>query len=186
MLIGERRSSAEGPSRGFRPAPLEGATSGTACQVAGRSAVPTIDYCRRYSRGRPVPATLRLRLTVCPGPSRRTSPSFARPLAARGRGHRPALRAIEGYGPMAGSQRTWGFVPDGVLRIPSQDANPGAGQQEDAHVMANAENGLVAPEMTGTQPVAPGRTRSGKPAGPAFKPMHHEDMDPQDFAAMLG
>jgi small subunit ribosomal protein S1 len=58
--------------------------------------------------------------------------------------------------------------------------------------MANAENGVaerntaVAPEMTGTQPVAPGRTRSGRLAGPAFKPMHHEDMDPQDFAAMLG
>src|SRR6187200_3184204 len=58
--------------------------------------------------------------------------------------------------------------------------------------MANAENGVaerntaVAPETTGTQPGAPGRTRAGKPAGPAFKPMHHEDMDPQDFAAMLG
>src|SRR5438046_10596809 len=52
--------------------------------------------------------------------------------------------------------------------------------------MANAENGLVAPEMTGTQPAAPGRTRAGKPAGPAFKPMHHEEMDPKDFEAMLG
>ena len=105
----------------------------------------------------------------------------------RGRGDRHTLRAIAGYGPRAASQRTWGFVPDGVLRISSQDANPGAGQQEDAHVMANAENGVaerasaVAPEMTGTQPVAPGRTRSGKPSGPAFKPMHHEDMDPKEF-----
>src|SRR3954466_13801982 len=52
--------------------------------------------------------------------------------------------------------------------------------------MANVDSGLVSPEKTGEQPVAPGRTRSGKPAGPAFKPMHHEDMDPQDFAAMLG
>src|SRR5678810_1376471 len=51
--------------------------------------------------------------------------------------------------------------------------------------MANAENGLTTPDMPGTQPAAPGRTRSGKPAGPAFKPMHHEDMDPQEFAAML-
>ena len=26
---------------------------------------------------------------------------------------------------------------------------------------------------------------SGKPAGPAFKPMHHEDMDPKEFSSML-
>ena len=52
--------------------------------------------------------------------------------------------------------------------------------------MANADNGLMSPELTGTQPAAPGRTRAGRPAGPAFKPMHHEDMDPQDYAAMLG
>ncbi len=52
--------------------------------------------------------------------------------------------------------------------------------------MANADNGLVTPEQAGTQPATPGRTRSGKPAGPAFKPMHHEDMDPQEFADMLG
>src|SRR5919108_595308 len=52
--------------------------------------------------------------------------------------------------------------------------------------MANAENGLVAPDThQGGQPGAPGRTRSGKPSGPAFKAMHHEDMDPQEFAAML-
>ena len=51
--------------------------------------------------------------------------------------------------------------------------------------MANAENGLVSPESTGGQPGAPGRTRAGKPAGPAFKPMHHEDMDPAEFASML-
>src|SRR6185436_18696066 len=51
--------------------------------------------------------------------------------------------------------------------------------------MANADNGLATPEHTlGAQP-APGRTRSGKPAGPAFKPMFHEDMDPKDFASML-
>src|SRR5207253_8107932 len=94
------------------------------------------------------------------------------------------------HGP--GPRETWGFVPDSCLRRLSQDADPRAGQQEDAHVMANAENGVaerhtaVTPETTGTQPVAPGRTRSGKPAGPAFKPMHHEDVDPKDFAAMLG
>src|SRR4026208_1191803 len=52
--------------------------------------------------------------------------------------------------------------------------------------MAKAENGLVSPEMTGGQPGAPGRTRAGKPSGPAFKPMHHEDMDPQEFADMMG
>src|SRR6187397_1950491 len=51
--------------------------------------------------------------------------------------------------------------------------------------MANADNGVVSPEKTGDQPGAPARTRAGKPAGPAFKPMHHEDMDPQEFAAML-
>ena len=52
--------------------------------------------------------------------------------------------------------------------------------------MANGDNGLVSPEKMGEQPGAPARTRAGKPAGPAFKPMHHEDMDPQEFAAMLG
>ena len=52
--------------------------------------------------------------------------------------------------------------------------------------MANADNGLMTPEtIPGGQPVAPGRTRAGKPAGPAFKPMQHEDMDPKDFASML-
>ena len=51
--------------------------------------------------------------------------------------------------------------------------------------MANVDNGLVSPEKVGEQPGAPARTRAGKPAGPAFKPMHHEDMDPQEFAAML-
>src|SRR4029453_18748280 len=30
-----------------------------------------------------------------------------------------------------------------------------SGKQEDAHVMANAENGLVSPESTGGQPGAP-------------------------------
>src|SRR5512138_2356490 len=51
--------------------------------------------------------------------------------------------------------------------------------------MANVENGLVLPDKPGEQPGAPARTRAGKPAGPAFRPMHHEDMDPQEFAAML-
>ncbi len=52
--------------------------------------------------------------------------------------------------------------------------------------MANADNGLLAPDTVGGQPGAPALTRAGKPAGPAFKPMHHEDTDPQEFAAMLG
>src|SRR5262245_50642138 len=58
--------------------------------------------------------------------------------------------------------------------------------------MANADNGLAdktaaAPETAGGQPGAPGRTRSGKPAGPAFKPMHHgDDVNPEEFAALLG
>ena len=51
--------------------------------------------------------------------------------------------------------------------------------------MANVDNGLLSPESAGGQPVAPGRTRSGKPAGPAFKPMHHDDMDPKEFSSML-
>ena len=51
--------------------------------------------------------------------------------------------------------------------------------------MANADNGLVSPDKPGEQPGAAARTRAGKPAGPAFKPMQHEDMDPQEFAAML-
>jgi small subunit ribosomal protein S1 len=51
--------------------------------------------------------------------------------------------------------------------------------------MANVDNGLVTPDKPGEQPGAAARTRAGKPAGPAFKPMQHEDMDPQEFAAML-
>jgi small subunit ribosomal protein S1 len=51
--------------------------------------------------------------------------------------------------------------------------------------MANVDNGLVSPDRPGEQPGAAARTRAGKPAGPAFKPMQHEDMDPQEFAAML-
>ena len=52
--------------------------------------------------------------------------------------------------------------------------------------MANVDNGLVSPEKPGDTPGAPGRTRAGKPAGPAFKPMLHEDMDQQEFDALLG
>src|SRR6187401_2826099 len=51
--------------------------------------------------------------------------------------------------------------------------------------MENGENGLVSPEHAVAQPAAPGRTRAGKPAGPAFKPMHHDDMDPKLFSDML-
>ena len=50
--------------------------------------------------------------------------------------------------------------------------------------MANAENGLVSPELVGGQP-APGRTRSGKPAGPAFKPMQRDDVDADKMAALM-
>ena len=46
--------------------------------------------------------------------------------------------------------------------------------------MANGENGLMSPDQA-VQPAAPGRTRAGKPAGPAFKPMQHDDMDPRLF-----
>jgi small subunit ribosomal protein S1 len=51
--------------------------------------------------------------------------------------------------------------------------------------MANVENGL-APEKVGEQPGAAARTRTGKPSGPAVKPLHKDDVDPQEFAAMLG
>jgi small subunit ribosomal protein S1 len=51
--------------------------------------------------------------------------------------------------------------------------------------MANADNGLMTPDSAGGQPAAPGRTRAGKPAGPAFKPMMHEDMDQAEFTSML-
>src|ERR1044071_1635940 len=50
--------------------------------------------------------------------------------------------------------------------------------------MANAENGLVSPELVGGQP-APGRTRSGKPAGPAFKPMQRDDVDADRMAQLM-
>ena len=51
--------------------------------------------------------------------------------------------------------------------------------------MAKVDDGLLSPDTVGEQPGLPARTRAGKPAGPAFKPMHHEDTDPQEFAAML-
>ena len=51
--------------------------------------------------------------------------------------------------------------------------------------MAKTDNEVVAPEKAGDQPGAPARTRAGKLAGPVFKPMHHEEMDPQEIAAML-
>jgi len=52
--------------------------------------------------------------------------------------------------------------------------------------MANADNGLGSPDKAGDQPGAPARTRSGKLAGPTFKPMHRDDMDPREFETMLG
>ena len=52
--------------------------------------------------------------------------------------------------------------------------------------MANVDNGLVSPDKVGEQPGRSARTtRAGKPAGPTFKPMHHEEMDSQEYAAML-
>jgi small subunit ribosomal protein S1 len=50
--------------------------------------------------------------------------------------------------------------------------------------MANAENGIVSPDVLGTPP-APGRTRSGKPAGPAFKPMQRDDVDEAEMASLI-
>ena len=49
--------------------------------------------------------------------------------------------------------------------------------------MANVDNGMT--PGPGDQPGAPARTRAGRPAGPAFKPMN-QDMDPQEYAALLG
>src|ERR671916_256900 len=48
--------------------------------------------------------------------------------------------------------------------------------------MANVDNGMT--PGPGDQPGAPARTRAGKPAGPAFKPMH-QDRDPQEYATLL-
>jgi small subunit ribosomal protein S1 len=51
--------------------------------------------------------------------------------------------------------------------------------------MANVDNGLMLPEQAGTQPATPAaRTRAGKPAGPALKPMDDE-MDPEEYARLL-
>ncbi len=49
--------------------------------------------------------------------------------------------------------------------------------------MANADNAVTTSDTQAG--VQPGRTRSGRIAGPAFKPMHHEDMDPREFTSML-
>ena len=51
--------------------------------------------------------------------------------------------------------------------------------------MTNVQNGLATPEKVGEQPGASARTRAGK-TGPVVKPLHHEEMDPQEFAVMLG
>jgi small subunit ribosomal protein S1 len=48
--------------------------------------------------------------------------------------------------------------------------------------MANVDNGMT--PGPGDQPGAPARTRAGKPAGPAFKPMNR-DMDPDEYEALL-
>jgi small subunit ribosomal protein S1 len=47
------------------------------------------------------------------------------------------------------------------------------------------ENGLVSPEQAVRSPQHRGAPEQGKPAGPAFKPMHHDDMDPKVFSDML-
>src|SRR5215212_1494215 len=67
-------------------------------------------------------------------------------------------------------------------RSPQQ--KPAIDTKEDTSGMANAENGLVSPELVGGQP-APGRTRSGKPAGPAFKPMQRDDVDAMQMAELM-
>ena len=51
--------------------------------------------------------------------------------------------------------------------------------------MTNADDGLVPPEKPGDQPGAPARTRAGRPAGPALKPMDAE-MDPEEYGRLLG
>ena len=65
--------------------------------------------------------------------------------------------------------------------------------EEDAQGMANVEDGVLTPDTVGVPPgtvaIAPGTpglTRTGKRAGPAFTRMHHDDMDSEDFEAMLG
>ena len=72
--------------------------------------------------------------------------------------------------------------------------------EEDAQGMANVEDGVLPPDTAGVPPgtvgvppgtvaIAPGTpglTRTGKPAGPAFTRMHHDDMDSEEFEAMLG
>jgi hypothetical protein len=50
--------------------------------------------------------------------------------------------------------------------------------------MANAENGIVSPDVLGTPP-APGRTRSGRPSGPTFKPMQRDDVSDQEMADLI-
>jgi small subunit ribosomal protein S1 len=50
--------------------------------------------------------------------------------------------------------------------------------------MANVDDGLASPPPAG-QPATPGRTRSGRPTGPALRPMQHEDTDPEVFAQLL-
>jgi small subunit ribosomal protein S1 len=58
--------------------------------------------------------------------------------------------------------------------------------EEDAQGMENVADGVLSPDTVGEQPGPPALTRAGKPAGPAFTPMRHDDMDPQEFEAMLG
>jgi hypothetical protein len=76
-------------------------------------------------------------------------------------------------------------IVEGQQKPACRFSEPKITTEEDAQGMANVDNGLATPEKVGEQPGAPARTRAGKPAGPAFKPMHHEDMDPKEFAAML-
>jgi hypothetical protein len=79
--------------------------------------------------------------------------------------------------------------------------------EEDAQGMANVEEGVVTPEtvgippgtvdvepgtageppaIVGIAPATPGLTRTGKPSGPAFTRMHHDDMDSEEFEAREG
>ena len=71
-------------------------------------------------------------------------------------------------------------VEEGVLTPDTAGVPPGT---------VGIEPGVVAaePVIAAIEPVTPGLTRTGKPSGPAFTRMHHDEMDSdEDFEAMLG
>src|SRR5690348_692148 len=84
----------------------------------------------------------------------------------------------------AGRRRPQAF---GCVRLTLRDAEghqPAIETKEDLQGMANAENGIVSPDVLGTPP-APGRTRSGRPSGPTFKPMQRDDVSDQEMADLI-